>query len=256
MIDMKELKLPFELHTVAMKRKQSPVSRPEGASWSQFLWICEGKGVFRVRDKSFTLSKGDGIFIKDRVPCYYEGRELYTSWFSFYSTDHLINYTLGNKEYLVFRTPAFLDRATDELIRLAGGNTTTLALSAAAYSYAAELFSAVTVDRQSLTARIRDFLFAHYSDDLSLDLIADAIGIDKYALCHLYKKETGGGVINELHRIRITKAKRLLKYTDLAIEEIARACGFNDNSYFSKRFKAECLITPSEYRKKNLGEQL
>lgn len=54
-----------------------------------------------------------------------------------------------------------------------------------------------------------------------------------------------------VQRIRMEEAKRLLCETELPVRVIAENIGYGDNhSYFGKRFKAACGVTPGEYRKK------
>lgn len=249
-----ELHLPIELNTVSSGTKQAPIQRPEGAPWHQFIWVKAGTGTFRMRDESFDLGVGEGIFMRRDVPCSYEGEGLYTAWCAFFTTEHLIEYTLGEREYLLFKVPDFLDGATEELQRIAArGNATTLSLSGAAYSYVTELFAAITGDKNSLSDRVRDYLFKHYFEQLTLDVIADAVGEDRFSLCHKFKEERGISVITELTSIRITKAKRMLRYTQEPIAEIARLAGFEGASYFAKRFGEAVGCSPREYRNRYLG---
>jgi len=53
-----------------------------------------------------------------------------------------------------------------------------------------------------------------------------------------------------LLRIRIEKAKDLLKDTTLTVSDVALETGFNSSTYFTRAFKKWQNMTPSEYRKK------
>ena len=248
-----ELKLPFEINTVSTGSKQPAVVRPEGAPWHQFIWVKSGVGTFRMRDEQFTLSSGQGIFMRRGVPCSYDGDDLKTAWCAFFTTDHLVEYAIGEKEYLIFDVPDFLDGATEELQNLARGDTTTLALSAAGYSYVAELFAAVTRKRGTLSESVKNYLFSHFDEPLSLDSIAAVFGHDRFSLCRRFKEETGESVMATLLSIRITKAKRMLRYTTEPIERVGRLSGFESPSYFIKRFGGMIGCTPKEYRRRYLG---
>ena len=57
--------------------------------------------------------------------------------------------------------------------------------------------------------------------------------------------------IDFVRHIRITKAIEMLKDTDETLSSIAFSVGFSDPKYFSKVFKKEMGIIPSEYREKN-----
>ena len=86
---------------------------------------------------------------------------------------------------------------------------------------------------------------------MSLDLneISEALGIDKFKLCHKYSELTGDTVMNTLKKLRVSKAERLLRYTQFPIEKVASLCGYEDPCYFAKIFKAKNGITPRQYRK-------
>ena len=107
-MDEYKLKLPLELNTVSSFTKQQAIVRPEGAAWHQFIWVMDGVGTFRMRDESFVLEKGQGIFMRAGAPCSYDGENLYTAWCAFFTTENLISYVIGDKEYLLFDVPDYL----------------------------------------------------------------------------------------------------------------------------------------------------
>lgn len=51
--------------------------------------------------------------------------------------------------------------------------------------------------------------------------------------------------------IKIDTSKELLRFTNLSIKEIANKVGFENSLYFSRLFKQETNLSPSEYRKKS-----
>jgi transcriptional regulator GlxA family with amidase domain len=64
----------------------------------------------------------------------------------------------------------------------------------------------------------------------------------------VFKIETGLTPSEYLARLRMDKARQLLKTTFLSIKQIMAAVGYNSKSYFAKHFKRHCGVTPSEYR--------
>ena len=242
------LKLPFELNTASGGSRQPAVTREHGAEWNQFIWVKSGCGVFSIRDEAFELCQGMGMFMRHDVPCCYYGDDLHTAWISFYCDETLLSYTVGSAEYIIFNVPSFLQRETEAITALAKGNSTTLELSASGYTLVTSLFSEITKQGESVTARLRDLLYERYSEPLTLDVISSEIGLDRFSLCHKIKEEIGSSVMKELCAIRITKAKRMLRYTDEPIESIGRQVGFESHSYFTKRFRELCGCSPKEYR--------
>lgn len=82
---------------------------------------------------------------------------------------------------------------------------------------------------------------------------ASEIGISENYLSRLVKKYTGRSVGAWIDIVRIQRAKRLLSDTSQPIIDIAAAVGIDDQSYFSRLFKKETSLTPSDFRKKMQG---
>lgn len=97
---------------------------------------------------------------------------------------------------------------------------------------------------------ILHYLDEHYTEDISLDFLAEQFYISKYYLSREFKKEYGTTIIQYILTKKITNAKELLRYSSSSIEEIARLCGIDDASYFNKVFKKMEGCTASEYRKR------
>lgn len=97
---------------------------------------------------------------------------------------------------------------------------------------------------------IRHYLDEHYTEELSLDWLAEQFFISKYYLSREFKKEFGTTIIQYILAKKITNAKELLRYSNASIEEIAQLCGIDDASYFNKIFKKMEGCTASEYRKR------
>lgn len=97
---------------------------------------------------------------------------------------------------------------------------------------------------------IRHYLDEHYTENISLDRLAEQFYISKYYLAREFKKEYGATIIQYVLTKKITNAKELLRYSNSSIEEIARLCGIDDASYFNKVFKKMEGCTASEYRKR------
>ena len=98
---------------------------------------------------------------------------------------------------------------------------------------------------------MRSYLEQHYAEPLTLDDVAAVAGTDRFSLCHIYAKERGTTVMEDLLRIRIEKAKRLLRFYTMPVGQVGKSCGFSDASYFSLRFREICGCSPKEYRRKH-----
>ena len=253
-INKKELsKLPFMLNSICDCTKQGTVDRPNGFDYHQFIWVIKGGGNFKIGNENYFLSEGEGIFTRVGIPQQYGGNGdcLHTAWFTFSMSEEALD-SIGVGEALRFNVPSFLGSETRQLISFANGDSTPLTRSAAGYSYAVELFSAILSEDQSIADRIYHILEQRYSEPLTLSDISDAMSMDKFALCRSYKSERGSTVMDELNRIRIKKAKQFLKYNVGSVNKICKMCGFESPSYFCKRFREAVGCTPSEYRQRHL----
>ena len=101
----------------------------------------------------------------------------------------------------------------------------------------------------SLCLEIEEYINNHYSEDLSLESIAEKFYISTFHLSHLFKKETGYNFKQYLMRMRIGEAQRILLHTDKRVADIAEMVGYEDASYFSRAFMKETGMTPREYRR-------
>lgn len=96
---------------------------------------------------------------------------------------------------------------------------------------------------------VKSFLDEHYKEKLSLEAVASHFFIDKHYLARLFKEQYGVTLVTYLQQVRITHAKRMLRFTDKSIEEIGLECGIGDLNYFSRVFKKLEGVSPSEFRR-------
>lgn len=95
----------------------------------------------------------------------------------------------------------------------------------------------------------QSYIQEHYMQQISLEEVADAIGLSPAYLSTMFKKELGINFSDCLISCRIDAAKELLKNSDAPINEIADQVGYTDSKYFSKTFSKLVGLKPSVYRK-------
>ena len=96
--------------------------------------------------------------------------------------------------------------------------------------------------------RAQEYLYQHFTEELSLDEVAAAAVMEKTALCWAFKKTTGNTIMQCVIRMRIEHACHLLLTTSLTISQIAWQCGFGSFSQFSTQFRRQMGMSPGEYR--------
>jgi two-component system response regulator YesN len=74
------------------------------------------------------------------------------------------------------------------------------------------------------------------------------MGMNPVYLSRLYKEATGVSIVDAIKKVRIDRAKQLLRATDASVKDIAEQVGFANDKYFFVVFKELCGTTPKEYR--------
>lgn len=113
---------------------------------------------------------------------------------------------------------------------------------------ATELILRVAEGESSPIALARAFIDKHYAESLSLASAAKAARLSAVHFCRVFKKATGFGFSAYLARMRIDRAKALLKDRGLRVNEVANAVGFVSIPHFNRVFKRLAGRSPSEFR--------
>ncbi|TJY44127.1 helix-turn-helix domain-containing protein [Cohnella pontilimi] len=106
--------------------------------------------------------------------------------------------------------------------------------------------------RDHITSFVFEYIEKHYQQDVSLDTLADKLGITRSYLSTYFKEKTGIYFVDYVNRVRINLAKELLMNTDIKIQEAAARVGYQNINSFNRMFKKFTGVTPSEYRKTEL----
>jgi len=117
------------------------------------------------------------------------------------------------------------------------------------------IFSAIEEKNMNINpvSSILKYIHDNYFDiALSLQTISNKTYLTPAYMCSIFKEQTGTTINSYITKYRITKAKDLLKDHNMKIIDITLKVGYSDGNYFSKIFKKETGLTPSEYKKKFL----
>lgn len=96
---------------------------------------------------------------------------------------------------------------------------------------------------------ITRYLQEHLSEEISLSVLSDEFHLNAQYISQLFKSEIGVGFLTYFTGIRMEKAKKLLLTTSLSVADIAEKTGYGDYRVFTKVFKKNEGITPSQYRR-------
>lgn len=96
-----------------------------------------------------------------------------------------------------------------------------------------------------------EYITSHYAYPIAIEEVAAYVGISRSHLFREFQKHMGKSPKEFLTEFRIRQACCLLKDSNLSINAIANSTGFDNSMYFSKVFRKEKGMTPSEYVKKH-----
>jgi len=87
----------------------------------------------------------------------------------------------------------------------------------------------------------------NHTHRLTLQQLAQHVHLHPNYLCALFKDYTGQTVFQHLTQIRIEHAAQILRNSNTSISDVAAACGFENSSFFSRKFKQIIGVSPKEY---------
>lgn len=102
--------------------------------------------------------------------------------------------------------------------------------------------------------QLQDWLRNHLQDDVDSQCMQKVTGLSQRTLNRRFRAATGMSPGSYLQKLKINQATELLRATDLSITEIAIQSGYNDPDYFSRQFKQEHQLSPSDFRRSVRGK--
>ena len=113
---------------------------------------------------------------------------------------------------------------------------------------AGKMFSFQGILHSAALRKAERFIWKNYTRKISLKEIAGAAGLSTSYFSTIFREEMGIHLSHYINRLRVAKAASRLVETNKSINCIASACGFEDQSWFSKIFKSHTGVSPGKYR--------
>lgn len=260
--------LPTMVYINKQNYERKTVQRPlhRHNSICELLLVYKGTGTYHVEGKSFPLKEGDVIF-------YNQGdlHEVVSA-----TENEIGHYCIGitnlrkrgfERNYLVNTEEAcvrqsrhlfpMLQTICNQMFELEGtneeGKLAAQLLCATLIIITSQLdhfpmVAAAKTQEDWIVLRIRNYLNQNFTDDVTLDAIADALGCSSTYVSHVFKKNTGRTPIQYLIRRRIGHAQTLLISTDYTATQIATSVGYDNANYFCTLFSKIVGMSPIRYR--------
>ena len=112
-----------------------------------------------------------------------------------------------------------------------------------------------TAHQDEVIVKLQAFLLENFSDaHISLEQLCHISDLSSRTLARRFKQATGYSPLTFLKQIRLDQARDLLKNSDLGIAEIALQAGYPDSDYFSRLFKREYQLSPTDFRRSVRGK--
>lgn len=245
--------------------KEPHVSRRENLASYLFFMITSGSGVFKYEDTSYRLSAGDCVFIDCRKSYSHEtSNDLWSlDWAHFDGINmrSIYNQYLDRGGKPCFR-PVNCDEFTQSLKRLyEAASSDSNIRDMYIFEELTKLLTNImeknwdyskkrkSKPKKQDLFKIKDYLDKNFTQKITLDDISDKFSINKFYLTRLFKEQFNVTINTYLLQLRITYAKRLLRFSDKSIEDIGIESGIGEAYYFSRVFKQVEGISPKDYRK-------
>lgn len=247
-----------------LKLRESHVASRKNLESFLIVLVLSGSGVLMYDGRIYELQKGSCFFIDCMVPYYHQSSEndpWELIWVHF-------NGSSSREYYRYFQSnnaPAFLPAGFADLHQKLEGlldlnEQSDFQTEINSARLIVDILSLLLLDiteskeekypgRLTMT-EVRKYLDLHYTEKFSLDELSERFFLSKYHLSREFHRYYGITLNQYVITRRLTQAKKLLRFSGLSLEEIARQCGFYDASYLNRQFKSSEGITASEFRRK------
>ena len=109
-------------------------------------------------------------------------------------------------------------------------------------------------DSRDEVASVKNYIYQHYAEDLSLETLAEKVYLSSGYLSFIFKKETGMNLNRFIRVVRMEKAKELLCNSNMKVAQVSEQVGIPNVSYFCRSFREYYGSSPESYRK-GTGEE-
>jgi len=105
-------------------------------------------------------------------------------------------------------------------------------------------------ESQTLFEQVTNYIHQYYYQSLTVASLAEQYNVNRNRLSYVFRRHAGMGPAEYLIKYRINMAQEMLFTSDTPVQQIAQTVGIADPFYFSRVFKKQLGISPTEYREK------
>lgn len=235
--------------------RPSPFPRPVDG----IVFFTEGSITYDFSGEKITATKGDVLVLPKGLV--YSGKRKVGEKNSFFVVDFETDGEFSFAALGLFKifTPKHYDLFVarfEELLKLwqSGDLSAKIALKGKLYSLIADITNkhiqrSLGAESFSKTKSIADYIEKTYSkSDLCIEDICKEFYVSPSTLRRIMLSAYHKTPVKYITDVRLKKAKNMLVYDNISVNEIAEKCGFSSSHYFSRIFKKEVGMTPLEYK--------
>jgi AraC-like DNA-binding protein len=261
--------LPCDERVVADNNFQQAYTQDEFQHrHTEWFWLLRGRSHMKIGAQIYSLHPGDSCFLPPMTwhcDVYTGSTPAYESlWFSLrdeqLSMNHFAYRPIGDwsvNAALTATAPCefspLLTALQNETSHAAPFSKTIcdglmLQLAGIVARWLAEQESGdAATNTDTISQRVLEYLQMHYAEEVTLRDVAHAVYITPNYLTAVFKKETGGTIIEALTEIRLRHARRLLLENRRTVTAVAHAVGYENAAYFSRVFQRHVGTSPKSY---------
>lgn len=225
--------------------------------------IDSGKGCYTVQGQTFLLGKGDTFMIFPDTVVQYEADQKDPWQYNWVGFQGAAAKALVSQTDLTLQNPVMnqgnSQSIREQLFRIYASRGESLAHQAAMtghlyllMSQLIEASSHLACEETSLVyvKKATEFIAKNYTKPITVQEIADYLNLSRSHLYRIFLKHMGISPKSYLDQYKIHMACVLMSQTDLPLQQIAAAVGYDDPLYFSKVFRREKNCSPAKYRQR------
>lgn len=257
-------------------------SRQEPIGQYVLIYCVDGSGWYRIGDKEYQVQKGCFFILPPDMPHAYGASEdeSWTIYWIHFSGNHASIYSEGMQtphKINVSMNSRIMDRINifEEILTTLKSGTSMEDLryaSSLLHHFLASIRylsrfrntnsasshheDANPSDGLSICQTAIHFMKENLENRLTLQQVLDYTGYSQSHLSSLFKKHIGQSPLACFNRLKIDRACRLLKETNMKVNQICYKVGIEDPYYFSRLFSKTMGISPSEYRERYKGTSI
>jgi len=255
--------LPLVIKGIGVQSNQEHICRPSGFPYYHWAHCTKGEGKLIIGGNTYRITQGMGFFFQPGIPHEYysikEPWEIYWIIFDGSSLPQLLTpLNFGQWSVLAISNFQAVHLLLKDISICLSSKSPDKVIEASAllYQLLAKLKSSTHSgnknenEKYKKLAPVISYMENNYNRYISLEEMAEIIGVTSYHLCRLFKETFHISPFKYLARLRLQKAKELLvEAPDMNIKTVSEKVGYNDTSYFCTIFKAQEGMSPTEFKK-------